>query len=517
MGNKKESNKTPNKVVALVTYIIVLIALLLGLFLPYGTDPKLNGTADAIWAFQLPQALKAAVPVQAFWNLIGDVGNTFTYSLPITINGLIPTDEKLMPAGYDFGALCTVLYALVVLAGIIALVPAIVNTFSKKSKKNTALNAASFIEVVAFLFVSVFVFIQLTAFTLHATENYQWSWPLIGAFGGTFIMLVIQSIFYKKGSGVFKFILLLLSTIALLFAVYDAGAIIPPLKEPLQNLQEQTGSFGGGMYSSMVGILPVLMFFCGVAEPDLLNGEIPTITKYIEGMSAISQTLVIFALILALLALINFLLDAMGLGKVTKRYMLISNVIRYSLTLAVAAVVIVLPFFIEDESAGLMGIVIAALSLASLILNIIRLVRFNRKLAKVNKAVEAEKAQANEVIANEQPAEAPVVEEEKPFVYVPPTFAKEEETTDEEPQVYNPVIYNGPVDEFIKTLSNDQKVEFSRVFLERQCGNLSFVPDYIVSGNNDRFFNSVFIYFGRLRGIVSDGLFNKMYEYGNLM
>jgi len=512
MGNKKETNKAPNKVVALVTYIIALIALLLGLFLPYGTNPELNGTADAIWAFQLPQALKAAVPVQAFWDLIGDAGNTFTYSLPITINGLIPTSE-LMPGGYDLGALCTVLYALVVLAGIIALIPAIVNTFSKKSRKNTALNAASFIEVVAFLFVSIFVFIQLTFFTLGATENYQWSWPLLGAFGGTFIMLVIQSIFYKKGSGVFKFILLLLSTIALLFAVYDAGAIIPPLKEPLKNLEEQTGSFGGGMYSSVTGILPVLMFFCGVKE----GIGLPTISAYIDGMSAISQTLVIFALILALLALINFLLDAMGLGKVTKRYMLISNVVRYSLTLVVAALVIILPFFIDGENAGLMGIVIAVLSLASLILNIIRLVRFNKKAAKVSKAVAAEQQQTKEVIDDEQPAEAPVEEEEKPFVYVPPTYAKAEETTDEEPQVYSPVIYNGPVDEFIKTLSTEQKVEFSRVFLERQNGNLSFIPDYTVGGKNERFFNSVFIYFGRLRSVVSDGLFNKMYEYGNLM
>lgn len=522
MGNKKETNKRPNRVVALITYIIALIALLLGLFLPYGTNPDLNGTTDAIWAFQLPQALKAAVPVQAFWDLIGDVGAPFTHSLPITLNGIIPTSE-LMPLGYDLGALFTVLYALVVLAGLIALIPAIVNTFSKKTTKNTALNAASFIEVVAFLFVSFFVFVQLTNFTLYPAEvleqiPYGWSWPLLGAFGGTFVMLVFQSIFYKKGSGVFKFVLLLLSTLALMLAIYDLGAIIPPLKEPLGDLITKTeGTFDGKLYysvalgTSVIGILPVLMLFCGS------EGGFPTtLTAAMDGMTAIQQTLFVCTLILALLVLINFLLDAMGLGKVTKRYMLVSNVIRYTLELVAAALVIILPFFIESATTGLMSIVIAALALIALILNIIRLVRFDKKRKKIKAAVAAEMQTAPQSIDNEQPEAAPEVEEEKPYVYVPPTF-EEEKPAEEEPEVYNPVIYNGPTDEFINTLSTDQKIEFSRVFLERQNGNLGFIPEYIVGGNNDRFFNSVFIYFARLRSVVSDGLFNKMYEYGNLM
>ncbi len=520
MGDKKNSIKRPNKIVALITYIIALIALLLGLFLPYGTNPELNGTTDAIWAFQLPDALSKAVPVEAFVNLLKDaegniLGAPFAYSLPITLNGVIE-------GGYDLGALFTVLYALVVLAGIIALIPAIVSTFSKKSNKNTALSAASFIEVVAFLFVSIFVFIQLTSFTLTSADvlasYYQWSYPLLGAFGGTFLMLVVQSIFYKKGSGVFKFILLLLSTLALMLVVYDVGAIITALNDPLNELIGITeGLFDGRLYysvalgTSVIGILPVLMLFCGTGGLGL-----PTFTDTLYAMpTAIQQTLFTCTLILALFALINFLLDAMGLGKTTKRYMLVSNIVRYTLTLVAAALVIILPFFIESATTGLMSIVIAVLALASLLLNIIRLVRFDKKRKKINKAVAAEMT-ANKAIDDEQPKEETVEEEEKPFVYVAPTFT-EEETVEEEPQVYNPIIYNGPVDEFIKTLSTEQKVEFSRVFLERQCGNLSYIPDYVVGGNNDRFFNNVFIYFSRLRNIVSDGLFNKMYEYGNLM
>lgn len=519
MANKKDSAKRPNKVVALVTYIIALIALLLGLFLPWGPYSNLTGK-DAIWAFQLPQALKAAIPVEGLSTLIGDAGSKFTYSYPITLNGAIE-------GGYDLGALFTVLYALVVLAGIFALIPAIINACSKKSKKNTALNAASFIEVVAFLFVSFFVFVQLSNFTLAAelsqelpdgatvTSNYQWSYPLLGAFGGTFLMLVIQSIFYKKGSGVFKFVLLLLSTLALMLAVYNVGAIIPALDAPLSDLIGKTGNlFDGRLYysaalgKSIVGILPVLMLFSGSGED--------TVTAVMAGMSAIQQTLFVCALILGLLALINFLLDAMGLGKTTKRYMLISNVVRYSVTFAVAALVITLPFGIDGAVTGLMSLVIAVLTLVSLILNIIRLVRFDKKAKKVRHAVAAEMKQAKEAPKEAQPVAAPVIEEEPPYVYTPPVFTKEEEVK-EQPEVYNPVIYNGPSDEFIDTLSTEQKIEFSKVFLEHQCGNLSYLPNYKVGGANDRFFNNVFIYFARLRSIVSDGLFNKMYEYGNLM
>ena len=545
MGKKTDSTKRPNKVVALITYIIALIALLLGLFLPWGPFPAAEGAGvmDASWAFQLPDALSRAVPVEALVNLIKPEGtliegaSPFAYSLIITLNGVIE-------GGYDLGALFTVLYALVVLAGLIALIPAIVSTASKKSKTNVALNAASFIEVLAFLFVACFVLVQLTNFTILAElnnaapegttieTNYQWSYPLLGAFGGTFLMMVIQSIFYKKGSGVFKFVLLLLSTLALMFAVYNVGAVIPQLDAPLSELIGKTeGLFDGKLYNlnsaSMIGIIPVYMLFCGGAEGSLF----PTLTATLEGMTAIEQTLFLCALILALLAIINFLLDAMGLCKTTKRYMLVSNIIRYVLEFVAAGLVIALPFFMKNDAGdpiavtGLMSLVIAVLVLVALILNIIRLVRFdkkNKKAKTAKTATVATGATAGAVAkrgpvaaAEEVPAAA---KEDAPYVYTPPVYAtKEEKKTDGEPEVYSPVLYNGPTDDFINTLSNEQKIEFSRVFLERQNGNLSFISDYVVSGKNEKFFNNIFIYFARLRSIVSNGLLNKMYEYCNLM
>jgi hypothetical protein len=504
MANKNQTGKRPNKVFALVTYIVALVALLLGMFLPFGNKVGSEGI-QAMWACQLPAALAEAFPVPALKELVAGIGVEFTYSLPVTFNGWLPES-------YDLGALFTVLYALVVLAGIIALIPAIVSTCRKKSTKNTALKAASFIEVIAFIFLAVFLFIQLSRLSLGA-EGYQWSWALVTAFGGTFVMLVIQSIVYKKMSGVMKFFLLLLSTLALMITVYDVAAIIPALAEPLDKLYTATsGTFGGGMYSSRVGITPVLWFFCGGTQ---FGAEtLPTLSEKLAELTAIEQTLVISAFILAVLALLNFLLDAMGLGKETKRFMLVSNVVRYTLTLVVAALVIILPIFIEGQSVGLMGVVFAVLTLVALLLNIFRLINAPKKAKKAKskkeKTVKVE-APVVAVIDDEQPVE------EEPIVYVPEKHEQPAALANEEPQVYNPVIYNGPVDDFIKTLPTELKVEFSRVFLERQCGNLGFIPDYKVGGNNDRFFNNVFIYFARLRNAVSDELINKMYEFGNLM
>ncbi|MDE5667121.1 MAG: hypothetical protein K2I29_02670, partial [Clostridia bacterium] len=335
MANKNQTGKRPNKVFALVTYIVALVALLLGMFLPFGNKVGSEGI-QAMWACQLPAALAEAFPVPALKELVAGIGVEFTYSLPVTFNGWLPES-------YDLGALFTVLYALVVLAGIIALIPAIVSACRKKSTKNTALKAASFIEVIAFIFLAVFLFIQLSRLSLGA-EGYQWSWALVTAFGGTFVMLVIQSIGYKKMSGVMKFFLLLLSTLALMITVYDVAAIIPALAEPLDKLYSATsGTFGGGMYSSRVGITPVLWFFCGGTQ--FGSETLPTLSEKLAELTAIEQTLVIMAFILAVLALLNFLLDAMGLGKETKRFMLVSNVVRYTLTLVVAALVIILPIF----------------------------------------------------------------------------------------------------------------------------------------------------------------------------
>ena len=119
-----------------------------------------------------------------------------------------------------------------------------------------------------------------------------------------------------------------------------------------------------------------------------------------------------------------------------------------------------------------------------------------------------------------QPAERPAVKPLQPrsiiqeFKPVPPV----DEQPAKEPQVYTiDTIYAGPTDDFIHKLSNDERIEFAKTFIEKVRGNLGTIPDYVVGGNNKKFFSGVFIYLGRIRGMVSDGLLNKMYKELNLL
>ena len=73
------------------------------------------------------------------------------------------------------------------------------------------------------------------------------------------------------------------------------------------------------------------------------------------------------------------------------------------------------------------------------------------------------------------------------------------------------------MDEFMRKLTNDEKIEFAMTFIEKSKGNIGNIPEYVIGGNNRLFFSSVFIYLGRIRGLISDGLLNKMYKELNML
>ena len=79
------------------------------------------------------------------------------------------------------------------------------------------------------------------------------------------------------------------------------------------------------------------------------------------------------------------------------------------------------------------------------------------------------------------------------------------------------IRYGGPVDEFMNKLNNEEKIEFAMTFIERNKGDIGNVPEYVIGGNNKKFFSAVFIYLGRIRGLISDSLLNKMYKELNML
>ena len=517
MGNEKKMKTGPNKIAALITYVIALIGLLLGLFLPFaGTEMKV----EAMLGLQLPAAINAIYPLEFLKDIAGNY--------PLTLSAPL---AKWGEFTLDLSAILLVLYGLITLAGLFALIPAIVNAASKKSTKNVALSAASFIEVCAAAVLATLLLTQLSGGVEKMT-----CYTLMGAFGGVFLMLVVQALIYKKGSGFIKIVLALLSSVAVIAGVFNLVEIIPQLGDLLAPLKQDWLAIGFVNDGSAIKDVTELI-------KSLFNGSF----ALPEG--AAEATLYLTTVIAGLLALINCVLDIMGLGKRTNKAMLICNVVRYSLEFAAIICVLVCAIVIETATMGLFLLVLLALALIALVINIIRLACYikAKKRAKATVTSESEDGEVKESKKErkqrekEERAAAKAAAAKQAKAEKEVAKAAKAAKTDEEPAadaasetaataptavyvedgkgniVYTPVIYNGPMDDFIRTLNNEQRLEFSRIFLERQAGALTCIPNYNVGGKNDKFFSSVFIYYGRVRDLISDGLMNEIYKQANMM
>ncbi len=482
--------KKPKKWLALITYAIVVVCLLLGLLLPLS---NVAGTGvDNMLIMQLPGAAGSLFGI-ADW---ASVGSPYTYGYGVNLLGLLSSP-------FDLGSVFVLLYALVTLAALIGLIPVIA---SKKTSR-TAIKTASVIEVCAVTVLSVLMFMQLLVFCFGGS-SVQFSYSLLVAFGGTLICLIIQAFADKKGSGAIKFVSLLLSGIAVFFIIYPVVAFIP-----------QTASvdfFANGLYhgaadyaSAGGGILSVMMLF---------SSAFP-----LAGSAAV-QTITVITLITALLVIANFMLDAMGLGKKTKKFMLVSNLVRYSLEAAAVIIMLIVTFFIDDVSAGILLYVLLAIVIAQLIISVVRFLLAKSKKPAPAAAQPAQQRKSSRAaattgsVADSYEARRAERRAQREAELAQRAAEEEKEEAAEEPApVVQEVLYDGPVDDFIRKLNNMERKEFYAVFLERSRGNLTNVPDYIVGGNNSKFFSSVFIYYGRVRPLVSDGLLNKLYEQAHVM
>ena len=97
-------------------------------------------------------------------------------------------------------------------------------------------------------------------------------------------------------------------------------------------------------------------------------------------------------------------------------------------------------------------------------------------------------------LADDEPAPAPVVEQPV--------------------QTAGYDFYNSrSFDPFIATLSNEERNQFTELFIVRYKGVMPEIPDYQVGGDNKTFFKKVFIYLGQYRDRIPDGLLAKMYEF----
>ena len=559
MGTSENKTK---KLVLLITYAVAVVCLLMGLFLPL-----FNG--KEILALELPNV---------FLNLINkpetDLGKAFSLSYPIYFFG------KGKP--FDFMALVVMLYALITFVSLLMLIPVCI-TFKKQTKAGAVIAYA--MEIAAALTISLYLIIGL-----GALPEAKLSYNMLIAFGGALAMLAVQSIASKKLPGFVKLVLLLLSSCAFLFLF---GFWI-------------TGSLGAKFlnFADKLKCHPLFMVYTDqtVSGFLLLDGFFTAGPKtLLLGMTAKEKAAVCLGLIVAVIVLVNFFIDIIGLATGAKRGELIFNVSRYLLELLAIAAAFITCAVCKYSPAFLLCLILIAAA-AQFIISIVRLImEYARSRKEVTEeqpiAVESyfqpvynepAAAPANEVYEdNAQPpvyndysndysypsaAEtAPEAEdnlldtvsysepvgEELPYTlrdYKPAEEIKPEKPAPAEPnpeyiqlpqaqaprateipthnvyQTYTPnvpetperiykvnTVYQGPTDEFMKKLTNNEKIEFSMIFIEKSKGDIGKVPDYIIGGDNKKFFSAVFIYLGRMRSIVSDGLLNKMYKELNML
>lgn len=64
-------------------------------------------------------------------------------------------------------------------------------------------------------------------------------------------------------------------------------------------------------------------------------------------------------------------------------------------------------------------------------------------------------------------------------------------------------------------MNDEERKQFTDLFILKYNGGLRNIPDYIVGGDNREFFRKIFIYLGQHRAMIPDGLLAKMYMFAS--
>lgn len=482
--------KNRSKFPAMITYIIAVLALVAGLILPLGTKALAEGgiNFDNMPALQLTGAIAALLaPFGVAFELPFGTALTASYSYTLSMFGLT----------IDLGAILLLLYALLTVIALVLVIPVCVLKRTKDSPRKIAV----VIETLVLTVLLIMAMLQLTKL------GGDWNLSIFIPFGVTLIMLIVQSIVYFKSSGAIKTVIWVLSALSALVAVWNLWVIIPQLASPVNSLL--VNMQGTRPFAHVAGLFSLDGSVYGVT---LLSMLFTNASLLIPAGNPALAVVNIVALSLSLLVCINLFLDMFGLGKRTNKSMLVFNLLRYVLAFLLIAALFGSVFWLMGNF-GLSLYIVTVITLAQLIIAICRLTRFKKK------ATAAKKVATRPVVKT---TTAPA----KNYAYA--NAAKAETAATAAPVLITPaaqksvaqpvsVAYNGPTDSFIRKLTNEEKVEFSRVFIDHTSGKINGVPEYVVGGENTKFFSSIFVYLARVRDHVSDALMDKLYEEVNLV
>lgn len=75
-------------------------------------------------------------------------------------------------------------------------------------------------------------------------------------------------------------------------------------------------------------------------------------------------------------------------------------------------------------------------------------------------------------------------------------------------------FYNSKTfDTFISSLNDQERNDFTEIFILKIKGPMPELPDYQVGGDNKEFFRKIFIYLGQYRDRIPSALLGKIYQY----
>lgn len=538
--SEQEKKNARKKTAVVVTYVIALLALWAGLFVPlFGTGGEL---ADRMMFRYLPSIFNSCLFGVLDKNILPDLGEWFlSYNSAHDLFGV------------DYVAVLCVLYALLCVLGLIFLIPVCCGNRNKR----TSAGSAFFIEIASLLVLGGILYFSLQTFVTDGTFD---AMNLVISLGVCALIVIIQSIALKGGMGVYKTFTFIIAGIAAL-ALFDIAAIIPALSSPLNNFSDliQSGNVAGMVNQNGTAIFG----FEYLIKFGAFNSEV------LELGDLMLKIAVIVIMAFCVLVLFNLAVETISLGDgrkyrpdgtpVTNKGHNVFAIIRYIVTLILGVAAVVLFIVLEGYAPGLYLYIALALTLVELIFAIARTAADKSRVAKGKLPVE----DGRTVNLFEDDADfAPVTEDYTPPVVVrdvpPPVAAVPEQSetattqtaevippiapvavnqpaeteqatapvqaTSDEPEqltmlapekkvVYTyKAVYDGPTDAFINTLEDSEKIEFVQTFLEKSKGKFSGMPEYVIGGDNSEFFSSVFIHLNRFRNILSDGLIAKIYK-----
>ena len=388
-------------------------------------------------------------------------------------------------------------YAMVAVAVVSALVCFIIACIPSKTGKMTK-NAAMCSAILAFLgYFGLFAWNYLWT-VLGETPGFAGAFDLPSAIiaGIILVLLILTAIFRSKARGIMNMILLLFTLAAIFAVIYPATLPAIYVAGSLELIKTPSALFFGAALLFVLAMLTLTLI-----------ASVARLSKRKYGFECFRFALLLVGVILMHVAFIVSNKESPWAMFTSGMPQLIPTIVLLvaSIGAFIIALLCAILFGKKDKAAKAAkkeeAAATPAAEAAAPVVAPAPLSAFERKM----------------IVLAEQglPEDHPETEEEpaaEPVTFTPRHALKKEE---EEPEQSIYDFENCTYDPFISSLTNREKNEFGDVFIANKYGALSYLPVYVVGGDNSEFFRKVFIYLGRYRKNISSSLLDKMYQQIN--